>query len=51
MLSKLEYNAGKDLTNDIEESLNNTKAELQTEDIAICNKQYIRIKTTSACIK
>jgi multidrug efflux pump subunit AcrA (membrane-fusion protein) len=31
MLSKLEYNAGKDLTNDIQESLNNTKAELQKQ--------------------
>ena len=31
MLSKLEYNAGKDLTNDIRESLNITKNELQKQ--------------------
>ncbi len=31
MLSKMEYNAGKDLTNDIQTSLNNVKAELQKQ--------------------
>lgn len=34
MLSKLEYNAGKDATNDIKEMLNNTKRELQKQKIS-----------------